>query len=105
MVVLASPHTDIFLLMGQMYPRLSGAISIRTDNGNTKRKVVGYVIYDNLGQRQASAILSFQALTGSDKSGQWIVEARSGTSRLTWLVMRAYSTRSGCHEVLLYIST
>ena len=70
-VVIASPDTDVFLLMIQMYPSLPCNISFLTGKGNLKRNIPVQPVYNKLGHRRASAILGFHALTGSDMSGRF----------------------------------
>ena len=55
-VVIASPDTDVFLLMIQMYPSLSCDISFLTDKGNLKRSIPVQPVYNMLGHKRASAI-------------------------------------------------
>ena len=70
-VVIASPDTDVFLLMVQMYPNLPSDISFLTGKGNMKRKILVKPVYEKLGERHASALLGFHSLTGSDMSGRF----------------------------------
>ena len=70
-VVIASPDTDVFLLMVQMYRSLPSDISFLTGKGNLKRSIPVQPVYDKLGQRHAEAIIGFHALTGSDMSGRF----------------------------------
>ena len=54
--------------MVQMFPSLPSDISFLTGKGNMKRNIPLQPLYDKLGQRHASVILGFQALTGSNMS-------------------------------------
>ena len=56
--------------MVQMYPNLPSDISFLTGKGILKRNLPVQPLHDTLGQKCASAILGFQALTGSDLSGR-----------------------------------
>ena len=70
-VVFASPDTDVFLMMIQMYPSLPCDISFLTGKGNLKRSIPVQPVYNKLGHKRASAILGVHALTGSDMSGRF----------------------------------
>ena len=70
-VVIASPDTDVFLMMIQMYPSLPCDISFLTGKGNLKRSIPVQPVYNKLGHKRASAILGVHALTGSDMSGRF----------------------------------
>ena len=70
-VVIASPDTDVFLMMIQMYPSLPCDISFLTGKGNWKRSIPVQPVYNKLGHKRASAILGVHALTGSDMSGRF----------------------------------
>ena len=70
-VVIASPDTDVFLMIIQMYPSLPCDISFLTGKGNLKRSIPVQPVCNKLGQKRASAILGVHALTGSDMSGRF----------------------------------
>ena len=69
-VVIDSPDTDVLLLMIYMYPLLPSATNFRTGKGQLKSMIGVQPIYNKLGSRHATAILSFQSFTGSDSSGR-----------------------------------
>ena len=54
-----------------MYPRLPVSTVFLTGKGKLKRTISICNIYNNLGQKRASALLGFHALTGSDVSGRF----------------------------------
>ena len=70
-VVIASPDTDVLLLMIQMYPSLPCDIIFLTGKSNLRRNIPFQPVYNKLGHRRASAILGFHAQTGSDMSGRF----------------------------------
>jgi hypothetical protein len=70
-LVVSSPDTDVLLLLVHMYPHLPVSTVFLTGKGRLKRNISVCNIYNNLGQKRASAILGFHALTGSDVSGRF----------------------------------
>ena len=70
-VVIASPYTDVFVLMVQMYPSLPCYLWFHTGNRNLNRNKPVQPVYNKLRHRLASAILSFHGQTGSDMSGRF----------------------------------
>ena len=70
-VVIASPDTDVLLLMIQMYPSLPFDIIFLTGKSNLRRNIPFQPVYNKLGHRRASAILGFHAQSGSDMSGRF----------------------------------
>ena len=70
-VVIASPYTDVFVLMVQMYPSLPCYLCFHTGNRNLNRNIPVIPVYNKLGHILASAILCFHGQTGSDMSGRF----------------------------------
>ena len=70
-LVVSSLDTDVLLLLVYMYPSLPISTTFLTGKGRLKRNIIVQSIYNNLGQKRASALLGFHALTGSDMSGKF----------------------------------
>ena len=70
-VIIASPWTDVFVLMVQMYPSLPCYLFFHTGNRNLNRNIPVQPVYNKLGHSLASAILCFHGQTGSDMSGRF----------------------------------
>ena len=70
-LVISSPDTDVLLLLVHMYPHLPVTTVFLTGNGRLKRNISVCNIYNQLGQKRASALLGFHALRGSDVSGRF----------------------------------
>ena len=70
-VVMASPGTDVLLLMIQKYPSLPCDISFLTGKSNLRRNIPVQPVYNKLGHIRASAILGFHGQPGSDMSGRF----------------------------------
>jgi len=68
-LVVSSPDTDVLLLLVHMYPHLPVSTVFLAEKGKLKRTISVCNIYNNLGQKRASALLGFHGLTGSDVSG------------------------------------
>lgn len=58
-LVVSSPDTDVLLLLIYMYPRLPVSTIFHTGKGRLMRNISVWGIYSNLGQKHASALLSF----------------------------------------------
>ena len=71
-VVIDSPETYVFLLVGQMYLSLPVATSFLAGKGKLKRKIAVQPIYDMLGPKRASAMLGSHAFTGSDMCDRFV---------------------------------
>jgi len=70
-LVVTSPDTDVMLLLVHKYPHLPVSTVFLTGKGKLKRSMCVRSIYTNLGQKRASALLGFHAMTGSDMSGRF----------------------------------
>jgi len=70
-LVVSSPDTDVLLLLVHMFPHLPLSTVFVTGKGRMKKNISLCNIYNNLGQKRASALLGFHALTGSDTSGRF----------------------------------
>ena len=55
LLLIASPDTNVFLVMIQMYASLPCNISFLTGKGNLKRSIPVQPVYTKLGHRRASA--------------------------------------------------
>ena len=69
-LVVSSPDTDVLLLLVHMYPHLPVSTVFLTGKGKLKRTIFVCNIY-KLGQKRASALLGFHALTVSGVSGRF----------------------------------
>jgi len=56
-LVVSSPDTDVLLLLVHMYPHLPVSTVLLTGKGRLKRNISVCNIYNNLGQKRASALL------------------------------------------------
>jgi len=70
-LVVSSPNTGVLLLLVHMYPHLPVSIVFLTGKGRLKRNVSVCNIYNNLGQKRASALLGLHTMTGSNVTGRF----------------------------------
>ena len=80
-LVVSSPDTDVLLLLVYMYPSLPISTTFLTGKGKLKRNISVQSIYNNLGPKRASALLSFHALTGSNISGKFAGRTKDSCSK------------------------
>ena len=82
---ISSPDTDVFLLLIHHFPEVCSHTIFRTGRGENVRDINVVAAFEAIGEKHASAILGFHAITGCDQTGKFFGKSK----KYCWKVFRA----------------